>query len=150
MSEEVKDSAFDLDAFNLKAAADAGFELQVLDPVHQLATPIWIRLLGRDSSAYQAKLREQQRRRTELLRRKGKAAVPDMEEMIAETIELLVVATIGWRVERLVSLNKQPFPEYSPAAARALYADDGFSWIRDQVDAAIADRANFTKASSAS
>lgn len=140
--------AFDLDTLNVRDGADAGFELQLLDPAHGQPTPIFVRLLGRDSTAYQAKLREQQRRRTELLRRQGRKAVPDVDQMEAETIDLLVASTAGWRLERPVTLRGKPFPDFSPAAARELYSDDGFSWIRDQVDAAIADRANFMKASS--
>lgn len=141
---------FDLDTLNVRAGADAGFELQLLGPANGEPTPIFVRLLGRDSAAYQTKLREQQRRRTELLRRQGLKRLPDIEQMEADTIDLLVASTAGWRLERPVTLRGKPFPEFSPAAARELYADDGFSWIRDQVDAAIADRANFMKASSAS
>jgi hypothetical protein len=39
-------------------------------------------------------------------------------------------------------------PEFSFEAVRALYADPKFSFIREQVDAAIGERANFLKASS--
>jgi hypothetical protein len=143
-------AALDLDSLDLRKNADAGFALQLQHPTTGEPLPIWLQLLGRDSSAYQAKARAQQQAAFEKARRQGRNATVKLEDIQAQTLELLVVATVGWRTDGEVTLGGAPLPPFSAAAAREIYAHEGLSWIRDQADAAIADRANFTKASSAS
>lgn len=63
-------------------------------------------------------------------------------------LDYLVALTAGWR---LLDLNGNPLDvEFSPEAARELYASPATAWVREQVDRGAARRANFAPASSRS
>ena len=64
--------------------------------------------------------------------------ISDPEDDAADDLELTVACTLGWRGAA------QP---YTPAAARALYADPKRRWLRDQVQAGLQDRALFMRSS---
>lgn len=73
---------------------------------------------------------------------------PNAEEIETDTVDLLVGVTQGWR---LLDLEGNPIEiAYSKEAARELYADPALAWLREQVDEFVADRGNFSKASSTS
>jgi hypothetical protein len=132
----------DLASLDTQKAAEQGFELQLEDPFTGEPIAIWITVLGADSSAYQQLLREQNRRRTDLLaKRKQKMLSP--EDIERDTIELLAAVTTGWRAGENVTLDGQPFPAFSRASARDLYSRPGMRWIAQQVDRAMGDRQNF-------
>ena len=135
----------DLSALDTKKGAEAGFEVQLTHPKTGAELPIWITVLGVDSDTYRSTLMAQQRRRMEKLRR-GKRMNVTPEELEDEALDLLVTITAAWRAD--VDLDGKPFPSFSTTAAKALYAR--FPWIREQVDAAMADRANFLPGSSTS
>lgn len=128
----------DLSALDVRKGADAGFELQLQHPQSAAPLPIWITVLGADSDVYQSALREQSRKRTDRLAR-GRRAPVTPEEVEAAALDLLSGITIGWRAE--CTLDGQPFPAFSQSEARKLYAR--FPWVREQVDVAMGDRANF-------
>jgi hypothetical protein len=79
--------------------------------------------------------------------RKGKASLPDdPDEIIEQQVERLVTFTLDWKN---LSIDGADYI-YSPKAARELYADKRFGWIRDAVAGAVGEIANFMKGSSAS
>jgi hypothetical protein len=128
----------DLSALDTKKGAEQGFEVQLTHPNTGTVIPVWIKVLGIDSDTYRATLMAQQRRRMERLRR-GKRMNVTPEELEDEALDLLVTITISWRAD--MTLDGKPYPEYSTSAAKSLY--QRFPWIREQVDSAMADRANF-------
>lgn len=79
--------------------------------------------------------------------RKGKASLPDdPDEIIEQQVERLATFTLDWKN---LSIDGADYI-YSPKAARELYADKRFGWIRDAVAGAVGEIANFMKGSSAS
>lgn len=105
-------------------------------------TEAYIDLYSGDSEIARRHSRTVQQRRIDM-RRGGKVTV---EEIEAETVELLAALTAGWM---LVGLDGQPIEiPYSEQNARDLYAEPGLAWLREQVNAFAGDRANFSRASS--
>lgn len=131
----------DLASLDTSKGADEGFELQLTHPKTGAALPIWITVLGADSQAYQDALNEQRRRYIKAAAKNNKVTLSP-EEMQANALELLISSTRTWRGASGSSIllgGEKLAP--SPVNFRKIYT--GFVWIREQVDAAIADRANF-------
>lgn len=122
----------DLSRFDTKKAADEGFRLQLKDPLGQ-PTDIVIVVKGADSEQFQAAKVEALRRQAEQPKKRG----VDYERIEAELIDLLVAVTVAWEN---VQLDGEALA-CTQDNARKLYRR--FPWIREQVDAAIYDRANF-------
>ncbi len=124
----------DLNNLDFKATAQDGATVDITHPTTGEDTGIKIFVKGKDSADYRKKSLEIQNRRIAKLS-KGKSFSAEMSE--TEGLELLAAVTTGWdgikRGGVVVS--------FSEAEARDLYA--GFPFIREQVDAAVADRANF-------
>lgn len=126
----------DLATLDTRRGADGGFALLLRHPVTGQPIGASIRVLGKDSHAYQAKALELQRRRLDRARRsEGEIADPAM--IRADATELLACCTSGWEG---IELDGEAFP-CNEGNATALY--ERFTWIREQVDEAIHDRANF-------
>lgn len=118
--------------------ADAGFECQINHPTTGAPIALWITVLGTDSETYRRTLNAQTRRMQERARKTRRPSTP--EEIDEDALQLLAAVTTGWRAE--LELDKGvPFPAFSKAAAVDLYRR--FRWIREQVDQAVGDRANF-------
>lgn len=128
----------DLAELDTRKGAEEGFELQLHRPQDGQPVPIWITVMGADSESYQNAMHTLQRRRADKFTRNKKFVVTP-EDVEEDALELLACATSTWRAE--VTLDGKPFPAFSKAAARDLYRR--FRWIREQVDAAMGDRANF-------
>lgn len=126
----------DLSALDTARGAEQGFTIQLRDPAGN-ATDMEITVLGAESDAYVAKEREILRRRQKEAERGRKYKLPALEEIEADALELMVVVTTGWTN---IELDGQAVP-FNADSARMLYKR--FRWIREQVDAAISDRANF-------
>jgi hypothetical protein len=76
------------------------------------------------------------------LRMKGnqKFSAADLE---AERAEFLAELTTGWLI---VTPDGDVIEDAcTPQSARELYSDNGWLWLRDQVEAGLGDRANFTR-----
>ena len=125
----------DLKKRDTKKGAETGCALTVVD-VNGKETDIVIRLRGADSEAYREQLREIQRRTMNHLNRTRKL-VRAPEEIEAESIELLVAATIGWSG---IQEDGKDVP-FTAANATRIYTD--YPAIREQADRAVNDRANF-------
>jgi hypothetical protein len=139
--------SLDLSRLDVRKGADAGFELQLTHPVSGAPLPIFVTILGADSDEYQGALREQQRKYTERMAR-GKRAPVTQDEMEEQSLVLLARITRSWRTVGEVALDSKPFPAFSSAEARRLY--ERFPWIREQIDRAMGDRANFLPGSATS
>lgn len=126
----------DLSALDTAKGAEQGYELTLSHPKTGEPTPMKITVLGADSDAYREKLRDFQRRRADRMN-KGRRLSVTPEEIEAETLEMLVAVTTGWSG---FTLDGAPLP-FSGDNARTVYRR--FSWIREQVDQAVGDRANF-------
>lgn len=98
--------------------------------------PVAIRLYGTDSDAY---LNGRRMMVNRAVRKGGRTQTA--EEFEEDAISLLAACTAGWSG---IDLDGKPFA-YNAANAKTLYRR--FPWLRDQVDAFIGDRANFSKAS---
>jgi hypothetical protein len=101
----------------------------------------YIDLYSGDSEQARRHYRAVTRRRLAL-----KRAKVSPEEIEAEAVELLCALTAGWY---LLDLEGKPLEvEFTADNARELYGLAAVAWLRDQVDEYIADRGNFSKASS--
>lgn len=126
----------DLATLDTRTKGDSGTPINLLHPVTNVPLKTRIILLGADSAVYRDTEREIHRRFQQILKTNRKA-IRTPEGIEADHIELLVSVTKGWTD---LQLNGQDF-SYSPANARTLYTD--YPWVREQVDHAINDRANF-------
>jgi hypothetical protein len=95
------------------------------------AVGIWV--YGTASEQYRNAVSAMQNRA--LKRQKGKATAEEMKE---ETIRLLVAVS-----EKGENLEYDGKPLKDAETFRSLYADPRFSWVKDQVDAAVGETANF-------
>lgn len=129
-------------AFNLKTLAlkKDTFPLQLRSPlndeplVDDAGKKVIINVFGTASKEYRDAMRAMQAR--QLKRPKGKTAT--VAEIHEEGVELLVAVS-----ESAENLELDGQPVSSPASFRALYANPEYSWVREQVDAAVAEVANF-------
>lgn len=68
------------------------------------------------------------------------------EAIESNTIDYFVTLTAGWR---MCGLDGQRIDvPFTPENARALYSSTRSAWLREQVDAFVSDRANFSRVSS--
>lgn len=131
---------YDLAELNMASDAEQGYELRLVHPKTDEVLDLTITVLGSDSDAYQDTLRELQRKRArEATKGRRIKLLLSPDEQYADATELLVAATTGWAN---MTVDGKPL-EFSPANARTVYTDRRWRWIREQVDAAINDRANF-------
>jgi hypothetical protein len=102
--------------------------------------PLTIDIVGVDSPKFQARQRLLTNKRLATSgNRKSKLTAEDLEE---EGIATVAACITGWSAN--IELDKKPL-EFSRANAKLLITR--LRWIGEQVDLAIADRANFLKAS---
>ena len=99
--------------------------------------PITISIVGMDSEQFRTRHRAIINRRLSA----GKKAKVTAEEIEAESIDTIAACITGWQH---VELDGKVL-EFSKANAKALLTR--LPWLREQLDEAIADRANFLKTS---
>ena len=107
---------------------ELGAEVRIRDCNGKL-TPLWIKCKGVDSVSYRKQLKVQKRKYQEALMQNV-----DLEED-EFVIDALVESIIGWRGTD---------EKYSKKLCRELLSNAPF--VKEQVDAFMSDRANFTKA----
>ncbi|MDD2367337.1 MAG: hypothetical protein PHN84_14355 [Desulfuromonadaceae bacterium] len=140
-----------LSSLNTAAAADAGRPIELLHPSTQVPIGIRFFVLGTDSQEFRRITRKQQ---AELLEKQKKTRrgmyMPTPEEREENELTLLVGLTKGWEettsdgsVRNEIELNPGEFVPFTPEAVKKIYADIGFSWIREQIDSEIGDRRDF-------
>lgn len=155
----------DLDALNTTNASNAGAEIQLLHPITQAPTGIFIRLLGKDSDAFRDHMKHtvnQRIRKEAFAARRNKNLEPmTAEQTEAEAIELLALCTLGWRsttpekkdaqgnviapaTEQPVIRHRGEDLPFNANNAMRIYRE--LLWVRRQIDEAIGDLENFMKA----
>lgn len=134
----------DLSQFDTAELANAGAVLELRGPTGEPliqddgVTPVSITLLGEDSDVV---TKANNIATNQFLRAGPNGQGITAEISKANEIAKFAKATVEWSG---IVVDKKPL-ECTPENAKALYRR--FPWIRDQVRAFIADRANFLKAS---
>ena len=118
--------------FVTQADANRGFEFQVYDDTGE-KVDWFISVVGVDSDAYREKQNEQKRRNIANINRTRSLAI-GLGNAESDAIELLAASTTGWR-------GTEAIAPYSHAEALRIYTD--FPQVREQVDRAVGERANF-------
>ena len=131
----------DLADLDTTAACDKGAEIELRHPVTNEPLGIFVTVLGKDSSAFKEYMRtaiNDKLRKEAMAKKRGKDIDPATYEAAeSETIDLLIVCTVGWR--NMVMGGKQL--EFNVPNARTVYST--YSWIRKQVDEGISNLENF-------
>lgn len=96
--------------------------------------PFTVLVHGQDSEPYKKHARKILNGRL-----KGKNKDMNVEAVEKEATETLVSLTAGWSG---MVMNGKPLA-YSADAARGLYSDPQYPWLREQIETFIADRSNF-------
>jgi len=136
-----KETEMDLSALDTTTLADEGVAMEVLGVDgtvlrDEAGNAITIKLLGADSE----KVRKRQRMEIDKRLKRGNRAKSSAAEIEENGIDLLVFCTVGWSG---VKFNGEEMP-CNAENARKLYT--ALPALRDQVDAFVGDRGNFTKA----
>jgi hypothetical protein len=135
-----KNINIDLASLDLADACNKPYELELLHPVTKAPLGAFIGVLGKESDRFKDYIRTKvndKLRRDAVNRKRGKdEEIRTVEQNEQEAIELLVVCTTHFR-----ELNFNGPMEFSVANATKLYSER--PWVREQVDAAITDIANF-------
>ena len=127
MPQDPSAEALDILAFEDADSAD----LRIKHPVTGAPTAMVVQIAGPEHPLRRRLVLDRQRRLRAHLAKTGNMHISDPEDDAADDLELTVACTLGWRGAA------QP---YSPAAARALYADPKRRWLRDQVRTALRSR----------
>lgn len=147
----------DLSKLDSVSAANEGFEVQLYHPGSREDLGIFIKVLGKDSDAHSKLFQAQQRRRVEKMTKGGMRLRVNLspESVEQDTTDLLAVCTVSWRT---VEQDKDdPKLEHAKPAlllngaelactrenAARVYKE--YPWIKEQVDDAVNDRANFLR-----
>lgn len=130
---------FDLTSLSLKADT----EIQLRNPVtgellfadEEKTQPVTISLYGSASKQYRNAVADMQNR---ALKRQAKKEKPSAEVMREEGIRLLLAVSASTK-----NLSYNGNPVVTEDDFRAVYSDPALSWVKDQVDEALADASNF-------
>ena len=120
--------------FKSAEAAEGGFTVEIFSPAGG-ALGLKINVLGADSHTYKKAERTMIQRR---ITKKVKKV--NLEEMEKEAISLLAKCTTGWSGTECLTADGSPIP-FEVEFVQALYTD--CPWVKEQVEEAMGDRANF-------
>jgi hypothetical protein len=131
---------FDLASIDVVKDSNTGASIDLYHPTSGADLGIKIHIIGRDSDKFRETQAAQGRKRLAKMKKTGFQTNGLQADTESDGIELLAHCTTGW--EGMVMGGKAvPF---SFDNAVAIYTSH--PWIKEQVDAAIADRSLFTKA----
>lgn len=135
-----KAKAIDLSSIDTVKGSNDGFDVQIYHPGTNEDLGITIKVLGKDSDKFITVSRGQNKKRMAKMTKGGfrTTAIP-VEEIEQDSLMLLAACTVGW-VGVVVDGKALDFNEDN-----AVMVYERFPWIREQVDAAMGDRANFIK-----
>lgn len=136
----MKKGVIDLANIDTVKGANEGFDVQIYHPATNEDLGIVITVIGKDSDEFQKITREQTKRRMQKATKGGfrNVTIP-VEELEEDSLKLLAACTKSWK--GVVENGKAI--ECTKENAMAIY--EKYPWIREQVDTAIGDRANFIK-----
>lgn len=132
----------DLSSIDTVKGSNEGFDVQIYHPGTNEDLGITIHVLGKDSDEFIKVSRAQSKKRLAKMTKSGfrnTSPVP-VEEVEQDGIALLAACTKSW----VGVIVEGKAVECSVENAKMIY--ERFPWIREQVDTAIGDRANFIKA----
>lgn len=133
----------DLSTLDTVKKSNAGFEVPIYNPGTNEDIGFFITVLGKDSDEFQKVSRAQQKKRMDKMSKGGfrNANVP-IESIEADGVQLLAAVTKSWRHgdKPTFTLDGQ---ELACTKENAVIVFERFPWIKEQVDAAVGDRANF-------
>ena len=145
-----------LASLNTGETSNRGRSVELVHIATQVPIGIRFYVLGCDSNEFKRIQRKQQAENLEKQKRTRRGlylASPEETELLA--LELLSNLTTGWdqddtdcdgniiSVSSDIQLEVGEFIPFSKEAARRIYSNPGYSWIREQIDAAIGDRKDF-------
>ena len=140
MTKEKK--VIDLAAIDTIIGSNEGFDVKIYHPGTMVDLGININVLGKDSDEFQKVSRAQSKKRMAKIAKGGfriQNMTPPSEEIEADGMELLAKCTKSW--SGVVIDSKEIEFSYN----NALMVYERFPWLKEQVDTAIGDRANFIK-----
>lgn len=132
----------DLNSIDTVKGANEGFAVRIYHPGTNEDLDIVINVLGKDSDEFQKVSRAQSKKRMAKLSKGGfraSTAIP-VEEIEQDGIALLAACTKSWGG---VIVEGE---EIECTTANAVMIYERFPWIREQIDMAVGDRANFIRA----
>lgn len=130
----------DLSTIDTVKGANEGFDVTIYHPGTHEDLDIVIRVLGKDSDEFNKITRAQNKKRMAKMSKGGfRAGSIPPEEFERDGIELLAACTLSWSG---VVIDGEEV-KCSKESAAELY--ERFPWIKEQIDTAIGDRANFIK-----
>jgi len=137
-----KKKVIDLAAIDTVKGSNEGFDVRIFHPGTNEDLDITISVLGKDSDDFQKVSRAQNKRRMSKMQKGGfrNVTTPPIEEVESDGIDLLAKCTTGWT--GVIIEGK----EIKFSVDNAVMVYERFPWIKEQVDIAIGDRANFIKA----
>lgn len=128
---------FDLDQFDLTEKANEGAEIELYDKTTGENLGVFITVAGLDSDVYRKAQMAQQNKRLKLMQNRRNKTDVTAEDLEREALELLAACTLSWR-------NMGKGGEELPCTKEnVLSVYKRYRWIREQVDAAIADDSLF-------
>lgn len=132
-------------AFKTVESATAGAKLQLVHPFTKLpmeedGKPVCLLLAGTDSTQWQRCRRQLTKARIDAAAKSRTFEPTSVEQQEAEELTLLLSITLGW--EHCAYGGESTF---SKELVRQLYEQE--PWVREQVNAFITDRSNFSTAS---
>lgn len=133
----------DLSKLNVSALADAGVTVQLRHPAtgekltNDKGEAMTIVVAGSDSALFRGELKSRIRQANLNKKRKDELDIDDIEK---RGVELISKCTLSWSG---LQMDGKDLP-FSYQAAVKLYSEHG--WIKEQVDAAMADRTELFKA----
>jgi hypothetical protein len=139
-------SVFDLAQLDTLSLGEAGVEMPVKHPgngvplINDDGSPMTLTVASADSDKFQKAGRAARDRRNAVGGRRAGPGSVKAAEIDADSIELLVAVVVNWNV----TLDGKK-PTCAPASVRAAFKR--FPWLMRQVDAYIADDANFLRPS---
>jgi len=126
---------------NLKVEQETTVELK--DPRNDTPLGAFVTLAGPEHPKRKSIVFANQRRTRARIQKLGRLELNDPEEDEAQSIDLCVACTLGWK-----GFEDDSGPvEFSEAASRKLYSDPELIWVRQQVLNALSDQAVFIKGS---
>ena len=134
-----KKKTVDLAAIDTVKGSNEGFDVQIYHPGTNEDLEISISVLGKDSNAFQKVSRAQNKKRMTKMQKGGfrNVATVPIEEIEQDGIDLLAACTTGWTG---IMIDGK---EIAFSKDNAVMIYERFPWVKEQVDTAIGDRANF-------
>lgn len=142
--ENMETKTVDLSGIDVVKAANDGAPIEINHPVTGDPLGISIQILGRDSDEFKRVTSEQNRRRLKTMTKTGvfKVDAVPQAEIDKDGLMALVAVTKGWTPAIVIDKGEEP-SEYSRENCIKLYTRHPY--IKEQVDAGVHERANFSK-----